>query len=299
MKQRSACALVLFTALLLGRAYGQAQQNAQNPPAPDFSKDPVELVRKAVANELKTPENVPRFAFRDVKERSNGTLETREMVETKDGLVLGRIVAINGKPLGDDQRTREDKRLQRLLSDPDQLAQKKKEQQEDERRIRRMVKALPDAFLYKYQGTEPAKNGQLVVLQFSPNPNFNPSSRELQVYKGMAGTLKIAVPQYRIALLEAKLIRDVNFGWGILGHLDRGGSFVVEQSDVSDGFWDVTHMVLSFTGKVLLLKSLNIKQDETTSNYRRVSDMSVAQAIDFLKKAEDEVARNADGSSRQ
>jgi hypothetical protein len=114
----------------------------------------------------------------------------------------------------------------------------------------------------------------------------------------MQGVVKVAVPQYRLALMQAQLFKDVDFGWGILGHLDKGGDFMIQQGDVYNGHWDLTHMKLHFTGKVLVFKSLNIQQDETMSEFRPVPEMNVAQALDRLKQADTEYAKNANGGGK-
>jgi len=220
------------------------------------------------------------------------------MISTSQGMMLGRIIAIDGKPLDAEQRHKEDLRLQRLLDDPSQLDNKKKEQKEDEERVRQMVGALPDAFIYEYVGSEQGKTGEIRVLKFHPNPNFDPPTRELQVYEGMEGTMKIAVPQDHIVLLEAKLFRQVNFGWGILGHLNSGGEFIIEQSEITPQHWDLTHMKLNFTGKALFFKTINIQEDERTSDYQEVPPLNLAQAIAKLKQADTEIAANGGSHSR-
>jgi hypothetical protein len=214
------------------------------------------------------------------------------MISTVQGMMLGRVIAINGKPLDAQQRQKEDQRLQRLLDDPSQLDAKKKQQSEDDQRVRKMVGALPDAFVFEYAETEQDKSGEVKILRFHPNPNYDPPSRELQVYQGMEGTMKIAVPQNRIVLLEAKLFRQVNFGWGILGHLNPGGEFVIEQSEITPQHWDLTHMKLNFTGKALFFKTINIQEDERTSDYQEVPALSLVQAIQKLKQVDTEIASN-------
>ena len=264
---------------------------SQEPTKPELPANPADLVRKAVANENSSANDNRHYTYRLIK-RKPDHIETREMIETDHG-VIGRLLMVNGKPLSAAEREKEDKRLQRLVDDPDQLAQKQKSQKEDDRRTRNMVAALPDAFLYEYAGTENQEPwGELVLLKFKPNPNFSPPQRETLVYKGMQGTMAIAVPAYRIAKIEARLFRDVNFGWGILGHLDQGGQFVVEQKLIEGNRWEPSHMVLNFTGKVLLFKTIRINEDETTIDYRPVPDMTVAQAVDLLKKHDGETAQN-------
>ncbi len=265
-----------FLFMLLALEAG-AQRHTQD--LPGSAND---LVRRVVANELKPDSG--HYTFRTVKLRADGSTETRQIIETKDA-VLARLVAVNGTPLTPAQRDKEDKRLARLVNDPSALASKRKEQRDDEARVRKMVGALPDAFHYQYAGPP---EGSLVMLKFTPNPDYDPPSRELQVYTGMSGDMIIDLNADRIKKIDGTLFRDVSFGWGILGRLDRGGKFIVEQADVLGGHWEPTHMVLDFNGKILLFKSLRIKSDETSSDYRRVpDDLSVVQGLEMLKKAAD------------
>ncbi|MGB9103691.1 MAG: hypothetical protein WCC59_02940 [Terriglobales bacterium] len=288
LDRRTAFVLRAAAILLLATLTWAAQQ----PPRPDLPANPADLVRKAVAN-ANTQDNT-HYMYRLTKKRSEHT-ETREMIETDQG-VIGRLLLIDGKPLSPADRDKEDKRLQRLVNDPQQLAQKQKSQNDDERRTRAMVAALPDAFLYEYAGTKNEEPwGELVMLNFKPNPNFDPPQRETAVYKGMRGSMAIAVPANHIAKIEAHLFRDVSFGWGILGRLDQGGQFIVEQKPVegSNGaHWEPSHMVLHFTGKVLIFKTIKINEDETTTNIHPVPDMTATQAVDLLKKHDGEIAEN-------
>jgi len=265
--------------------------------AQDWKSNPRDLIRKAIANEEKEPAKPTYFTYRDLKRKKDGSTETKQMMQTPQ-MVLGRIVAIDGKPLNDEQRKNEDARLNRLTSNPDELAKKKKEQQEDDARARKMVHAIPDAFNFQYVKTEQGPSGEVAVFNFTPNPNWNPADRELQVFTGMSGVLKIAVKPERLALMQATLTKDVNFGWGILGKLYQGGDFMIEQSEIAPGHWDVTHMKLHFTGKVLLVKSLNIQEDEQTSDYHIVQPMTVEQALNRLREVDSEYAKTANGGGK-
>ena len=262
--------------------------------AQDWKTNPRELVRRAVYNENFQPAKKMYFMYRDVKRTKNGDTETRIMVQTPQ-LSLARIIAINGHPLSSDEKAKEDARLNRLTASQDELDKKEKSQKVDDERARKMVQAIPDAFIFDFVNVEKTDQGDLVVLKFSPDPKWDPPDRELQVFTGMQGILKIAVPQERIALMDAHLFRGVDFGWGIFGHLNPGGNFLIEQKEIYPGHWDTTHMQLHFTGKILLVKSLNIQEDEQTSDYRPVDGMNVAQALAKLKQVDEEYARNANG----
>src|SRR5690348_14901891 len=242
----------LFAVWLAASAMAWAgQAKAERP------KDPNQVVRQVIANELKPNPDKQFYEYKVTKKLPERT-EVKQMVDTPGG-TLGRLILINGKPLTPEQRAKESARLQRLIDDPSQMASKRKEQQDDDRRTREMVKAMPDAFLYEYAGTEKKEPwGEVEILKFKPNPDFNPPNQETKVYRGMEGEMWIDLAAMRLAKIQAHLFREVAFGWGILGHLDQGGEFVVEQKPVSGGHWEPSHMVLNFTGKVLMFKTLKI-----------------------------------------
>jgi len=257
----------------------------QAPPAATPQVPAQELVRRAIANEEEASQQHVRLLYRLRTETPKAGAITKELVETNEG-VVARLIAVSDKPPTAEQRQTDDERLQKLASDPQTRTAKRKQQKEDEERTTRMVRALPDAFLYEYDGFEPGKNGQqLIRLKFKPNPKYEAPNRELQVYYGMEGSMLIDPTEERLVKIQARLFKGVNFGWGILGHLDPGGQFEVEQSRVGGDRWEVTDMRLRFTGKVLLFKSLNINEHETAFDYRRApDDLNFAQGIELLKK---------------
>jgi len=250
-----------------------------------------ELVRRAIANEDKASQEHARFLYRLRTETPKAGAITKELVETNEG-VVARLIAVNDKPPTTQQRQTDDDRLRKLVSDSQTRTAKRKQQKEDEERTTRMVKALPDAFLYEYDGFEPGKDGQqLIRLKFKPNPKYEAPNRELQIYYGMEGNMLVDPKDERLVRIQARLFKGVNFGWGILGHLDPGGQFEVEQSRVGGDRWEVTAMHLRFTGKIMLFKNLNIDEHENAFDYRRApDDLNLAQGIEFLKKQPDYLA---------
>jgi hypothetical protein len=264
--------------------------------ADQSSESPIELVRRTVQGEIATG-NGAKAMFTDHKGTPQGS-QTKLVVETREG-TAGMVVAIDNKPLSREQRQAEEARLEGLVNNPEGLKRKQRSEKEDTEHVTRIMRALPDAFLYEPDGSavgnqEIGKPGdQLVRLKFRPNPKYNPPSHVEQVLTAMQGYVLIDANQHRIAKMDGTLTKEVSFGWGILGHLDRGGHFLVEQAEVVPGDWEVTHMSLSFTGKELLFKSISVKSDEVFSNFRPVpSNLTFAQGVDLLKKQQAELAEN-------
>jgi hypothetical protein len=257
---------------------------------------PGELVRLAVANEVASANDTTiKHMFRSRKQTPKGS-QTRLYVETDDAMA-GMLVAVNDEPLTPQQRQGEMNHLAWLMNNPDQLRKKKARENEDQERTLRIVKALPDGFRYEYAGTQPGTDGmgragaELVRLSFSPNPAYSPPSRVEQVLEGMKGFLLIDPERRRIAFIDGTLFKDVTFGWGIIGRLEKGGHFRVRQADLGDGAWEITEMDLNITGKILLFKTLTMVSDEVFSDFRRVPDkLTFAQGVELLKTEQEKLA---------
>ena len=266
---------------------------------------PSELVRRAVANEIKTNNQGPKYMCRQRKETPAGS-QTKLMVETRDAMV-GMVVANNDQPLNQEQRRAEYGRIERFVNQPAELYRKRRQERESAERVNLILKALPDAFLYEYDGTETGRFGvgksgdQLLRLKFRPNPLYDPPSHVEQVLTGMQGVVLIDAQKQHIARIDGTLFKDVAFGWGILGHLDRGGHFQVDQTDASDNNWTIARMDLAFTGKILLFKSIDIKSTEIYGDFHPVpGDLTFAQGVQLLKQQEAGIAQNQppSGSSK-
>jgi hypothetical protein len=52
-----------------------------------------------------------------------------------------------------------------------------------------------------------------------------------------------------------RLIADVKFAGGLLGHLEKGGQFNVEQTELSANQWELTVMEVDMKGKATLLQN--------------------------------------------
>jgi hypothetical protein len=278
---------------LVALALANASLMLAQPPA----GTPAELLRRTVQNEIKANNNTVAFCFQERRESPTGS-QTELIVETREAMA-GMLIANNDRPLSPQQRQAEIGRLDHLVQDPSELAKKKARETDTKERIVRIVKALPDAFLYEFDGTDVGtgllggQDARLVRLKFHPNPNYNPPTRVEQVLTGMQGVMLIDAKQERIARVDGTLTREVAFGWGILGHLDQGGRFLVDQADMGAGNWAVTRMGLEMTGRVLLFKSLSYKSTKTYSDFHTAPpNLSFAEGVDMLKKHEAVQARN-------
>jgi hypothetical protein len=257
-----------------------ASRGAAQTQSPDVAA--TKLVRQTVAHELAAIDTGGQYLYRVHEETPQGS-ETRVSVETHD-LQIDRLILKNGQSLPPAQRQREEERLRSLLTNRARLLKFQTEQHSDEARVHRVIQVLPDAFLYQYAGAETDSAGrELTSVTFRPNPDFRPRSTELRVLQGVEGAMLIDTVAERFVRVEARLCRDVDFGWGIFGHISRGGSFLLEQQVVWHDQWAITTLALHYTNRVLLLITRRVDSVTNVSDFRRLpDDLTQQQALELL-----------------
>ena len=238
-----------------------------------------DLARRVITNELKFQDDHTNWMYRLEKEQY-GKKQVEEIIETKEGS-LSRLLSINGRSLTAKQQEEEDHRVQELMTSPSAKRKLQRVLDAETLQGRRLFKMLPDAFVFNYAGGD----GNLTKLSFEPNLNFHPPSLEARVFHDMEGEMWIDCKQERLAGFNGQLKQDVNFGFGLLGHLDKGGHFEVRQAEVVPGHWDMTTMSLDMTGKALLFKAIGVEKKENRRDFQLVSDdLTLIQAADILNR---------------
>ena len=250
---------------------------------PSQSIDAVALVRRAVQHRLDSAKTHPpvQYFIRRIDERRDST---KAVIETRDGDVA-RLIAINGKPLSPEVDKAELDRLGNLASHPELEEHRRKSEQKDTERTLHLLSMLPDAFQYRFEGMVPCDSGICYRLSFSPNLSFTPPDLEANIFRGVAGELWVDQAQERLTRLDAHFIADVDFGFGILGRLNKGGTVLMEQSNVGGNDWELTSLTIHVTGKALMVRSFRFQVTEQTNHYSTVAPgLHYRDAIDLLKK---------------
>lgn len=238
-----------------------------------------ELARRVITNELIFQDDHTNWMYRLEKEQS-GKKRVEEIIETKEGS-LSRLLSIDDRPLSTRQQEEETQRMQELMTSRSAKRKLQRELEEATLQGRRLFKMLPDAFLFDYAGGD----GNLVRVSFRSNPNFHPPSMEARVFHDMEGEMWVDCKQERLAAFSGHLTRDVKFGLGLLGHLDKGGHFEVKQAEVVPGHWDLTNMNVEITGKAFLFATIGMRKKETHGDFYQVSDdLTLAEAADILNR---------------
>ncbi len=261
---------LLCFGLVTATALGQKQPRAA-------SDEQLALIARAAERERAELENPKRYRYQERLDWNWGS-ETRSVIETSEGRA-DRIMLFNGEPLSPEQQAKQQHRLEKLLSDHDALKNELKDQKSEAQRRIKIVKAFPKAFFFDYAGVEKG----LLRFNFRPDPDFSAKDRETQMYRGMEGSVWIEATQERIVRIEGVLVKDVNFGWGIVGHLNKGGIYEIAQTQLSPGKWRITTLDVDLKGKTFLINSFRFRRKETNSRFQPVSsELTFQEAVKEL-----------------
>jgi hypothetical protein len=238
----------------------------------------VDLARKVVTNELRVQNEEQSHWMYRLEKAEFGRKQIQKILETKSGS-LSQLLSIDGHALDANQRRKENQRIQMLVSHPDEQRKLQQASNKKAEQGARLFRILPDVFVFRYAG----RQGDLVTLDFTPNPNFQSRSLEDRVFHGMEGEMTVDTKQERLVALNGHLVEDVKFGYGVLGHLDRGSTFQVGQTEVIPGHWEMTYLHVDMKGKALLFKTIGVQVTENHSDFHRVPDnLTVEEAADIL-----------------
>lgn len=236
----------------------------------------VEEVRQAVAAELdadRTDKSIWTYRESDVTGEKNAVYTT---METTNG-TLRRLIELGGRPLSPQATETEKRRIQNYVHDPSAQAKARRASAHDDAQAEELLKMLPEAFLW----TRISENAEYDTLSFRPNPDFNPPDMQSRVMGIMEGEMIVSKPGHRIRTLKGRLSEDVRIGWGILGKLDRGGTFDVERRLVGEAHWQITETHVHIGGHALLFHNIGQQEDDVKTEWKpspaRTLDEAAAQ----------------------
>ena len=100
----------------------------------------------------------------------------------------------------------------------------------------------------------------------------------------MSGTFYVERKNMRLTGIDAVVADQVQFGYGLLGTLDKGGTYMLRPVEVGPGVWKTKNTKLNLNGRVAFFKAINKQSEESKSGWRAVpSDTTVLQALSMLE----------------
>jgi hypothetical protein len=243
------------------------------------TQDARSYVRLVVTTEVAADANDhSRWMYRD-DNKTPDKHTVKLVIQTSQG-DLSKTIERDGRPLTPEEQKGDEQRIDVFVQDADLREKQKHDHAQDAEKANSLTKMLPDAFLW----TMADQNDSETTLHFEPDPKFEPPTREASVFAAMAGTMVVDTKQKRIRQLKGQLTRNVNFGFGLLGKLEKGGTFQIERQQIAAHVWAITSTHIHIHGRALIFKSIGEQQDEVTSHYRPTpASLTLTAAAQMLK----------------
>src|SRR6266481_1834257 len=249
-------------------------------PAPALpSQMAKDLIGDACHNELQQRGNKTLWSY--VAERHSSNHVFREQViETVDAPVR-HLLAVDGYLPTSVQMKEENDRHQELLNNASRRHAIQKQQDNDDKKMEELLRIIPEAFVFEDQG----KEGQSERIAFHPNPGFKPKTYEQRILHALDGIVFIDLHDKRIARLSGSLGTRVKFGYGLIGHVEQGGTTDITRVHLSPGVWKTSAEKIDIDGRFVILKTINKHQDESRTGFEQVApDITFAQALNEIEK---------------
>jgi hypothetical protein len=243
------------------------------------SQTPKELIGDACYNELQQRERKTLWSY--VAERSvNNHVFREQVIETLDGPVR-HLLAVDGHPPTSAQMKEEEDRHQELLKNPSARRAIRKQRDDDEKTMQELLRIIPDAFVFEDQGNE----GESERIAFQPNPGFKPKTYEQRVLHALDGIVFIDRHEKRITRISGSLETRVKFGYGLIGHVEQGGTTEITRVNLSPGVWKTSAEKIDIDGRLAVFKTIDKHEDESRTGFEPVApDTTFAQALDKFRQ---------------
>jgi hypothetical protein len=113
----------------------------------------------------------------------------------------------------------------------------------------------------------------------------------------MQGKVYVNARWKRLARLDGRLMDNIDFGYGLLGQLNKGGWFSLERTRANETDWKTEMLEIHVSGRAVLFKTIAKDTREERFGFRAVPrDISLGEAKRMLD-SEYTVAREV-GSRR-
>jgi len=270
-------AIAVLVLIVSSACSGRAAFAAQSAPLETAHQ----LMKDVIYNELHDQEKYSFWQYRSHVVTAKKDI-LREQIETDKGPVY-LILARDGQQLQGTSAQKEQERLAAYVNNPGAIAKVLRSHQSDENRLAQIMKLIPDAYVFQYEG--PA-TGPEVRLSFAPNPHYKPSTYADRIMCGLSGQIVVNQTLKRLISMSGTIRQKIDFGFGILGYVDPGGTFTIHRIQVSPKHWKTDLVDVHVQGRVLLFSNVSKVERETRWDFLPVPhNITLQQAVVRLERA--------------
>jgi hypothetical protein len=194
-----------------------------------------------------------------------------------DGEEISTLVGEDGKPLSTEKQAKENeitkKRIEEIQKKQTKKDEKEKKAEEEGKDEKDKDEPDIEIFLRACQFVNPRherfRGQDVLVFDFEGNPEYKPKNIAEHVAQQLAGVVWVDEKQHDVVRLEAYFVKDFRFAGGLLANLQKGTSFIFEQTFLNNEVWLPTYEEAHVGVRVLLVKGFKVNEVTRYSDYQR------------------------------
>lgn len=188
--------------------------------------------------------------------------------EIRDGMIIGRLVERDGKPIPKAEADQQEERIRKVLAErdaPKPAASRKRGGDQE------WIQEFPEALDYKPLGEETIRGRAALVFDFFPREGYRPSSMKARIFEKMRGRMWIDKADSEMVKTDAEMFDTVSIGFGLFAKIAKGTQFSLGRQKTDSGDWLMEWTRFRFDAR-FLFKTLRQEQYTRFEDYRRRPD---------------------------
>jgi hypothetical protein len=255
-------------------------------PVPDVKTLILEVSKNQKAIEELMKEYTCHLATEEAKVDGKQQVSSKTVKEFEVFYVSGeevrRLIAKDGKPLGADEKKKEDDRFNKefakLQKRAAELAADPKKQQKEQEKQDAQLSDFLRTLRFTNARRERFRGQDVIAVDFGPNPEYKPKKTIENIIQKVAGVVWIDEKAKDVARLEAHFADSAKVGAGILGSVEKGSNFVFEQARINDEVWLPSYTEIHMVGRVLVVK-LKANEIDRYTDYKKFHAESTIKIV--------------------
>ncbi len=193
------------------------------------------------------------------------------------GHTYRRMVEEDGRALSAEELAKED----RKQDEKEAKATAKTESQDEQTRAsaaerRREKEAAAVEELFRVYDIRLVRREEIlgrdaILLTFQPRPAVKAETKAGKILQRFAGRAWIDEADRQLVRVEAELVDDLSFGFGILARLKKGATVSLTRKKINDEIWLPAEAHFIGQARILLVKGLRMDALSEYSNYKKFS----------------------------
>jgi hypothetical protein len=264
---------------------GPASPRAQDArPLPDPQAFLAETVKHLRSNDLVRSQYVFRQTDTRVSRDSSGRVKKTDVKvyevfpAPEPSLTYQRLILVNGVPpanLAEKDREQAARVMkwagQRAREGDSARAARERKRAEDDRHEAAVVDEILALYRITMTRRESIAGRPAIRFTLDPRLDFQAKSDEAAIIRKFRGRAWVDEEDHELARLEMEVVEPVSIGLGIIARLYTGSHATIERAKVDAGTWLPTRSHFVGSGRILLVRRVDVDQLSEYGSYRRLT----------------------------